>query len=105
MAKAFTVQNYTVGDYVGELFDDEAVRALYAKEEDSPTHSSSLFPNVPTQRLSPLITKTVKDVANTDPDIRRLARQLSDEVEGVGIVSALVILAKIGMWVCEREGK
>ena len=87
------------------LFDDETVRHLYAEEDDGEdvksVSVSSLLPAIPKAELNPIFTKVVTDIANTDPTIRRLAQQLSDEVEGLGQVSALILLAECGMMMNE----
>jgi len=82
------------------LFDDEAVRQLYSKEEKV---KARLFPSVPRSRLNAAFTEVVLEIANNDPTLRQLAQQLSDRVDGIGQVSALKLLAMCGMLMGEGE--
>ena len=86
------------------LFDDEAVRQLYTYAEEEIPSAGSLLPNVPKSILNSAFTEVVKDIANDDPALRRLAQQLSDSVDGIGMVSALKLLAMCGM-VMGKRGK
>jgi len=66
---------------------------------------SNLFPTVSKTRLNSVFTKVVVNIANNDPALRRLAQQLSDSVEGIGQVSALMLLAQCGMLMNEMENE
>ncbi len=84
------------------LISDEVLREM--EEKGKGTHIRSLVPAMPDKVFNATFTKVVTDIANKDGDVRRMARRLSDELEGVGMVTVLKILAKCGMLMNEIEG-
>jgi len=69
------------------------------------TSIRSLVPAVSDQEFNAAFTEVVTDIANKDEGVRRLAQQLSDELEGIGMVNALKVLAGCGMLINERARK
>jgi len=69
------------------------------------TSIRSLVPAVSDQAFNTVFTEVVTDIANKDEGVRRLAQQLSDELEGIGMVNALKVLAGCGMLINEKVGK
>ena len=69
------------------------------------TSVRSLVPVVSDQAFNAAFTEVVTDIANKDANVHRLAQQLSDELEGVGMVNALKVLAGCGMLINERARK
>ena len=92
------------------VFDDETVKQLFVEEEneeedeeeDDRVHVNDLFPDASKTKLNSTYTEVVMGIADEDAEIAQLAQELSDRVEGVGIVSALKILAGCGMLLNER---
>ena len=85
------------------LISDEMLLELERANEH--VHVRSLVPNVSNQIFNAAFTEVVTNIANEDPEVRRLARQLSDELEGVGMVNALKVLAGCGILINERKRK
>ena len=81
--------------------DDEVVRQWEAEEHcEGRIHVVDLFPpDVSKGKFSAAFTETVVTLADNDPRIKFLAQTLSDEVEGVGYISALKVLASCGMMI------
>ena len=88
------------------LISDEMLLELEkASERTRITGVRALVPVVSDQEFNAAFTEVVTDIANKDANVRRLAQQLSDELEGVGIVNALKVLAGCGMLINERARK
>ena len=85
------------------LISDETLLKL--EEITRRTSIRSLVPAVSDQEFNAAFTEVVTDIANKDEGVRRLAQQLSDELEGVGMVNALKVLAGCGMLINERARK
>jgi len=68
-------------------------------------HVVDLFPIVPKRELNAAFTETVVNIASKDPQISLLAQELSDEVDGIGMISALKVLAGCGMLLNRIEDK
>jgi len=60
-------------------------------------HIADLVPTEPKKKFNAIYSEVVMRLAKEDPHILHLAQQLSDEVDGVGIVNALKILSECGM--------
>jgi len=78
---------------------------LELERGSNPTVRELLFPDVPKAEFETAFTEVVTDIANKDEGVRRLAQQLSDEVDGAGMVQALKVLAGCGMLINERARK
>jgi len=91
------------------LFDDDTVRQLFAEgeneEDDDRVHVGDLLPDVSKTKLNSVYTEVVTGLAKEDAEIAQLAQLLSDSVDGVGVVSALKILAGSGMLLNEKRKK
>jgi len=89
------------------LIDDDTVRQWSAEEScEGRIHVVDLFPSdVPKSDFNAAFTETVVTLADDDPRIKLLAQTLSDEVEGVGYISALKVLASCGMMMNAIEEK
>jgi len=68
-------------------------------------HVKSLVRATSDQEFESAFTDVVTNIANDDVYVRHLAQQLSDELEGVGMVNALKVLAGCGMLLNERKRK
>ena len=88
------------------LISDEMLRELdKAGNRTRVTGVRALVPFVSDQAFNTAFSEVVTDIANKDEGVRRLAQQLSDELEGVGMVNALKVLAGCGMLINERARK
>ena len=89
------------------LISDEMLRELdKAGNRTRVTSVRALVPATPDKEtFNAVFTEVVTDIANKDEGVRRLAQQLSDELEGVGMVNALKVLAGCGMLINERARK
>ena len=85
------------------LISDETLLKL--EEITRCTSIRSLVPDVSDQAFNMAFTEVVTDIANKNEEVRRLAQQLSDELEGVGMVNALKVLAGCGMLMNEKKRK
>ena len=85
------------------LIDDNVLQEL--EKVGKPVHVLSLIPAVHDQAFDTAFIEVVTGIANENAEIRRLAQQLSDELEGVGMVNSLKVLAGCGMLINERARK
>jgi len=72
---------------------------------DERVHVKSLVRATSDQEFETAFTEVVTDIANEDAEVRRLAQQLSDELDGVGMVNALKVLAGCGMLINAKEAE
>ena len=79
------------------LFGTESLPWDAEEEVGGGIHIVNLVPPVPKREFNSAYTDAVTEIAKDDPVIMMLAQQLSDEVDGIGITSALKVLAGCGM--------
>jgi len=85
------------------LINEEMLKAL--ERGSGRVHVKSLVRSTSDNEFETAFTEVVTDIANEDAEVRRLAQQLSDELEGVGMVNALKVLAGCGMLMNEKRKK
>ncbi len=68
-------------------------------------HVRDLYPDIPKKQFKEAFTDVVKHLVGEDPKIKVLAQRLADEVDGVGFINALKVLAGCGMLINEHEKK
>ena len=85
------------------LIDDNVLQEL--EKVGKSVHVKSLVRSISNQEFESVFTEVVTDIANENAEIRRLAQQLSDELEGVGMVNALKVLAGCGILINEKARK
>jgi len=93
----------------GKMESSDILGLRWETKEDTSygVHVVDLLPTTPIskRKFNAAYTDVVTSLAKDDPAISLLAQQLSDEVDGIGIISALKILAGCGMLINEEMGK